>query len=261
MYAEVEVKVADPVVAFCETVVETSSLKCFAETPNKRNKLTMIAEPLEKVRLRYVQGMAPARLGGSYACQHQAQCCCGLLCWLKSRPCLRTEKFRPLQPVVAPCCQLSKLTQLRTALSAIVNVMSGCCAGLGGGHRERRSRHWLAAQAPWRLLSGAGHFWFVYVYFQTQRQHSSRLARCGTACASVGATANALASSPFRACDFRVCASIACFMPAVWLRSSGWSRAYPVTVAQCSRPSCAIAGSYTCHLGSKNVFRACAGPL
>ena len=49
LYAEVEVKVADPVVAFCETVVETSSLRCFAETPNKRNKLTMIAEPLEKV--------------------------------------------------------------------------------------------------------------------------------------------------------------------------------------------------------------------
>ncbi|GBF96527.1 116 kDa U5 small nuclear ribonucleoprotein component-like, partial [Raphidocelis subcapitata] len=36
MYAEVEVKVADPVVSFCETVVETSSLKCFAESPNKR---------------------------------------------------------------------------------------------------------------------------------------------------------------------------------------------------------------------------------
>lgn len=51
LYAEVEVKVADPVVAFCETVVETSSLRCFAETPNKRNKLTMIAEPLEKVGL------------------------------------------------------------------------------------------------------------------------------------------------------------------------------------------------------------------
>lgn len=72
-----DIKVADPVVAFCETVVETSSLKCFAETPNKkwdifcvfilhmhlvilvkcssnvtvfvsRNKVTMIAEPLEK---------------------------------------------------------------------------------------------------------------------------------------------------------------------------------------------------------------------
>jgi len=43
-----EVKVSDPVVSFCETVVETSSLKCFAETPNGRSKLTMIAEPLEK---------------------------------------------------------------------------------------------------------------------------------------------------------------------------------------------------------------------
>lgn len=42
---------ADPVVSFCETVVETSSLKCFAETPNKRNKVTMIAEPLDTVGL------------------------------------------------------------------------------------------------------------------------------------------------------------------------------------------------------------------
>ena len=48
LYAEVEVKVADPTVRFCETCVETSSLKCFAETPNKRNKITMVAEPLDK---------------------------------------------------------------------------------------------------------------------------------------------------------------------------------------------------------------------
>ncbi|CAO1417223.1 unnamed protein product [Diamesa hyperborea] len=48
MYSEIDIKVADPVVAFSETVVETSSLKCFAETPNKKNKITMIAEPLEK---------------------------------------------------------------------------------------------------------------------------------------------------------------------------------------------------------------------
>uniref|UniRef100_A0A1Q3F5I6 116 kDa U5 small nuclear ribonucleoprotein component n=1 Tax=Culex tarsalis TaxID=7177 RepID=A0A1Q3F5I6_CULTA len=48
MYSEIDIKVADPVVAFCESVVETSSLKCFAETPNKKNKITMIAEPLEK---------------------------------------------------------------------------------------------------------------------------------------------------------------------------------------------------------------------
>ncbi|KAI1292799.1 U5 small nuclear ribonucleoprotein component [Halotydeus destructor] len=48
MYSDIDIKVADPVVSFCETVVETSSLKCFAETPNKKNKITMIAEPLEK---------------------------------------------------------------------------------------------------------------------------------------------------------------------------------------------------------------------
>ncbi|KAG0264886.1 U5 small nuclear ribonucleoprotein component [Actinomortierella ambigua] len=48
IYSEIDLKVADPVVRFCETVLDTSSLKCFAETPNKRNKLTMIAEPLEK---------------------------------------------------------------------------------------------------------------------------------------------------------------------------------------------------------------------
>jgi len=46
LYGDLEIKVADPVVEFCETVVETSSLKCFAETPNKKNKLHMVAEPL-----------------------------------------------------------------------------------------------------------------------------------------------------------------------------------------------------------------------
>lgn len=50
MYSEIEVKVSDPVVTFRETVVEMSSVKCFAETPNHKNKLTMVAEPLEKVR-------------------------------------------------------------------------------------------------------------------------------------------------------------------------------------------------------------------
>jgi len=47
-YSEIEIKVADPVVSFCETVVETSALKCYAETPNKKNTITMISEPLEK---------------------------------------------------------------------------------------------------------------------------------------------------------------------------------------------------------------------
>lgn len=35
---------ADPVVSFCETVVESSSMKCFAETPNKKNKITMVSD-------------------------------------------------------------------------------------------------------------------------------------------------------------------------------------------------------------------------
>ena len=41
-------KVSDPVTRFCETVVDTSAMKCYAVTPNKKNKLTMIAEPLDQ---------------------------------------------------------------------------------------------------------------------------------------------------------------------------------------------------------------------
>lgn len=48
LYSEIEIKVSDPVVIFSETVIETSSIKCYAETNNKKNKITMIAEPLEK---------------------------------------------------------------------------------------------------------------------------------------------------------------------------------------------------------------------
>lgn len=48
LYSDIEAKVADPVVAFCETVMDSSSIKCYAETPNKRNKLTMLAEPLDE---------------------------------------------------------------------------------------------------------------------------------------------------------------------------------------------------------------------
>lgn len=48
LYSEIDIKISDPVVKFAETVVDTSSLKCFAETPNRKNKLTMICEPLDK---------------------------------------------------------------------------------------------------------------------------------------------------------------------------------------------------------------------
>lgn len=65
---------ADPVVSFCETVVETSSLKCFAETPNKRNKLTMIAEPLDK-------GLAEDIEGGRIRCVVDVADTSTLPCW------------------------------------------------------------------------------------------------------------------------------------------------------------------------------------
>ncbi|THH33133.1 hypothetical protein EUX98_g1015 [Antrodiella citrinella] len=48
LFSEIEIKVSDPVTKFCETVLETSALKCYADTPNKKNKLTMIAEPLDR---------------------------------------------------------------------------------------------------------------------------------------------------------------------------------------------------------------------
>ncbi|KAF8522811.1 P-loop containing nucleoside triphosphate hydrolase protein [Gautieria morchelliformis] len=48
LFAEIEIKVSDPTTRFCETVLETSALKCYADTPNKKNKITMIAEPLER---------------------------------------------------------------------------------------------------------------------------------------------------------------------------------------------------------------------
>lgn len=36
LFAEIEIKVSDPVTRFCETVLETSALKCYADTPNKK---------------------------------------------------------------------------------------------------------------------------------------------------------------------------------------------------------------------------------
>jgi 116 kDa U5 small nuclear ribonucleoprotein component len=48
LYSDIEVKVADPVVSLCETIIETSTIKCFSETPNKRNKFTMVAEQLDE---------------------------------------------------------------------------------------------------------------------------------------------------------------------------------------------------------------------
>ena len=48
VYSHIDIKVAVPVVRFTETVQEPSSLLCFAETPNRMNRLAMTAEPLER---------------------------------------------------------------------------------------------------------------------------------------------------------------------------------------------------------------------
>ncbi|CAK7263464.1 hypothetical protein SEPCBS57363_000572 [Sporothrix epigloea] len=46
-YADMEIKVSDPLTRFCETVMDESATRCWTLTPNKKNRLTMVAEPLE----------------------------------------------------------------------------------------------------------------------------------------------------------------------------------------------------------------------
>lgn len=53
-FSDIEVKVSEPFVCFSETVADTSSIKCFAETPNKKNQMQMISEPLDKGLAEYI---------------------------------------------------------------------------------------------------------------------------------------------------------------------------------------------------------------
>lgn len=41
LYSDIEIKVSDPVVVFSETVVDTSSIKCYADTNNKKNRVNI----------------------------------------------------------------------------------------------------------------------------------------------------------------------------------------------------------------------------
>ncbi|KAK9470257.1 P-loop containing nucleoside triphosphate hydrolase protein [Dipodascopsis tothii] len=47
LYSEIEIKVSDPVTRFCETVYDTSAVQLFTETANKKNKISIVAEPLD----------------------------------------------------------------------------------------------------------------------------------------------------------------------------------------------------------------------
>ena len=39
MYSGININVSDPSVTLCETIIDTSNIKCYSETPNKRNKV------------------------------------------------------------------------------------------------------------------------------------------------------------------------------------------------------------------------------
>merc|ERR1719198_2659322 len=47
-YAQCEFTVSDPVVSYRETVAEKSSVTCLAKSPNKHNRIYMVAEPLDE---------------------------------------------------------------------------------------------------------------------------------------------------------------------------------------------------------------------
>ncbi len=144
LYADIEVKVADPVVSFCETVVETSSLKCFAETPNKKNKITMIAEPLERVKVLLY-------LLKHLTCIHK----CYVLCYLCShekhffRQIGVTQKAlrqrRNEQTRMVGQCWMGRHDLINQALYWLMKGLL-LAAGFGRGYRVRPSQHRLATQ-------------------------------------------------------------------------------------------------------------------
>ena len=58
LYANIEIKVSEPFVSISETVAESSAVRCYAETPNHKNTIQMIAEPVEKdLSLRIQSGL------------------------------------------------------------------------------------------------------------------------------------------------------------------------------------------------------------
>jgi U5 small nuclear ribonucleoprotein component len=48
MYSEIDIRISDPCVSFSETATRLSKERCVAETPNRMNEISMIAEPLEE---------------------------------------------------------------------------------------------------------------------------------------------------------------------------------------------------------------------
>ena len=55
LFSEIEIKVSEPFVSFSETVVDASSVRCAVESANKKNKIEMVAEPLDKGLAEYIE--------------------------------------------------------------------------------------------------------------------------------------------------------------------------------------------------------------
>ena len=55
---DLEIKVSEPFVSITETVADSSSVKCQCETPNKKNQIQMMAQPLEKGLSQQIEYMA-----------------------------------------------------------------------------------------------------------------------------------------------------------------------------------------------------------
>lgn len=63
VFSDIEIKVSEPFVCIAETVADSSSTKCFCETPNKKNTLSMMAQPLEKGLSQHIEFLAGQFVG------------------------------------------------------------------------------------------------------------------------------------------------------------------------------------------------------
>ncbi|KAJ2724497.1 hypothetical protein GGI07_001928 [Coemansia sp. Benny D115] len=71
VFAAIDIRVADPAVSFRECVAESSALRVFADSPNRKNRITLVSEPLDSAVARDIeQGVVsdkwPARQLGAF---------------------------------------------------------------------------------------------------------------------------------------------------------------------------------------------------
>jgi len=72
-YAQCEFSVSDPVVSYRETVTDLSTCVCLSKSPNKHNRLYMMAEPLDDgVTKKNGRGGARSEGGSQGACQESS---------------------------------------------------------------------------------------------------------------------------------------------------------------------------------------------